>query len=139
MNQVFEILSQKTSGRGLYDITPIIKKWLHQQTLSDGLLTLNILHTSASLLINENYDSDVLVDLENFFSRLVKDGDDNFIHTAEGDDDMPAHIRTALTQTNLSIPIKNKKMILGTWQGIFVYEHRYNDFSRKISIHFFGE
>lgn len=139
MNQVFEILSQKTSGRGLYDITPIIKKWLSQQTLSDGLLTLNILHTSASLLINENYDSDVLVDLENFFSRLVKDGDDNFIHTAEGDDDMPAHIRTALTQTNLSIPIKNKKMILGTWQGIFVYEHRYNDFSRKISIHFFGE
>lgn len=109
MNQVFEILSQKTSGRGLYDITPIIKKWLSQQTLSDGLLTLNILHTSASLLINENYDSDVLVDLENFFSRLVKDGDDNFIHTAEGDDDMPAHIRTALTQTNLSIPIKNKK------------------------------
>ena len=108
MNQIYDVISQNTSGRGLYDITPQLKKWLNDQVLTNGLLTLNIQHTSASLLINENYDSDVLIDLENFFARLVKDGDENFIHTTEGDDDMPAHIRTALTQTNLSIPIKNK-------------------------------
>ena len=139
MNQVFEILSQKTSGRGLYDITPIIKKWLSQQTLSDGLLTLNILHTSASLLINENYDSDVLVDLENFFSRLVKDGDDNFIHTAEGDDDMPAHIKSALTNNQISLSIKNGELFIGTWQGIYLFEHRLNTHTRTVIHHFLGD
>jgi len=139
MNQIYDVISQNTSGRGLYDITPQLKKWLNDQVLTNGLLTLNIQHTSASLLINENYDSDVLIDLENFFARLVKDGDENFIHTTEGDDDMPAHIRTALTQTNLSIPIKNKVMMLGTWQGIFIYEHRYHVFNRKVTVHFIGE
>ena len=120
MNQIYDVISQNTSGRGLYDITPQLKKWLNDQVLTNGLLTLNIQHTSASLLINENYDSDVLIDLENFFARLVKDGDENFIHTTEGDDDMPAHIRTALTQTNLSIPIKNKVMMLGTCK-VYLY------------------
>jgi len=139
MLQIFDVIIEKTSGRGIYDITPKLKKWLLKQNFTNGLLTLNIQHTSASLLINENYDPDVLVDLESFFSRLVSDGDPNFIHTTEGPDDMPAHIRTALTQTNVCIPIKNRELIIGTWQGIFLYEHRYQDFIRKVSLHFIGE
>ena len=96
-------------------------------------------HTSASLLINENYDPDVLVDLESFFERLVPDGDPLFIHTAEGKDDMPAHIRAALTQTTLSIPIRQGKVALGQWQGIFLYEHRYHSHDRRILMHIIGE
>ena len=139
MKQNFDELALNTKGRGLYDITPRIIDWAKKQEINDGLLTLLIQHTSASLLINENYDSDVQKVLESFFSRLVKDGDTMFIHTIEGDDDMPAHIRTALTQTNLSIPIKNKKMLLGQWQGIYIFEHRYNEFTRKVKIHLIGE
>ena len=139
MKQSFDELGLSTKGRGLYDITTSIIDWVDKQEIQDGLLTLLIQHTSASLLINENYDSDVQKDLESFFSRLVKDGDKLFTHTIEGDDDMPAHIRTALTQTNLSIPIKNKKMLLGQWQGIYIFEHRYNDFNRKVKIHLIGE
>ena len=139
MSQSFDEIVLYTKGRGLYDITTSIIDWVDKQEIQDGLLTLLIQHTSASLLINENYDSDVQKDLESFFSRLVKDGDKLFTHTIEGDDDMPAHIRTALTQTNLSIPIKNKKMLLGQWQGIYIFEHRYNDFNRKVKIHLIGE
>ena len=139
MKQSFDELGLSTKGRGLYDITTSIIDWVDKQEIQDGLLTLLIQHTSASLLINENYDSDVQKDLESFFSRLVKDGDKLFTHTIEGDDDMPAHIRTALTQTNLSIPIKNKKMLLGQWQGIYIFEHRYNEFDRKVKIHLIGE
>ena len=105
MRQLFGEISKKTKGRGLYDITPEVKSWIQNESLMNGLLTMNILHTSASLMVNENYDPDVLIDMENFFSRLVVDGDPNFIHTTEGQDDMPAHIRTALTQTQLSVPI----------------------------------
>ena len=105
MNQYFGELVKQTNGRKLYDITNEIVDWVNQQPVSNGLLTLNIQHTSASLLVNENYDYDVQIDLDKFFSKIVIDGDDIFSHTAEGDDDMPAHIRTALTQTNLSIPI----------------------------------
>ena len=139
MKQCFDEIALQTEGRGLYDVTPKIIDWVDKQEIQDGLLTLLIQHTSASLLVNENYDSDVQRDLENFFSRLVKDGDSLFTHTIEGDDDMPAHIRTALTQTNLSIPIKNKKMLLGQWQGVYVFEHRYNEFDRKVKIHLIGE
>ena len=139
MKQCFDEIALQTEGRGLYDVTPKIIDWVDKQEIQDGLLTLLIQHTSASLLLNENYDSDVQTDLENFFSRLVKDGDSLFTHTIEGDDDMPAHIRTALTQTNLSIPIKNKKMLLGQWQGVYVFEHRYNEFDRKVKIHPIGE
>jgi secondary thiamine-phosphate synthase enzyme len=139
MTQSFDEIVLYTKGRGLYDITASIIDWVDKQEIQDGLLTLLIQHTSASLLINENYDSDVQKDLESFFSRLVKDGDKLFTHTIEGDDDMPAHIRTALTQTNLSIPIKNKKMLLGQWQGIYIFEHRYNEFDRKVKIHLIGE
>ena len=139
MKQCFDEIALQTEGRGLYDVTPKIIDWIDKQEIQDGLLTLLIQHTSASLLVNENYDSDVQTDLESFFSRLVKDGDRLFTHTIEGDDDMPAHIRTALTQTNLSIPIKNKKMLLGQWQGVYVFEHRYNEFDRKVKIHLIGE
>jgi len=139
MRQLFSEISKKTKGRGLYDITPEVKSWIQNESLLNGLLTMNILHTSASLMVNENYDPDVLIDMENFFSRLVVDGDPHFIHTTEGPDDMPAHIRTALTQTQLSIPIHQGQINLGTWQGLFVFEHRYHDFSRKIALHFIGD
>jgi len=139
MKQNFDEITFYTKGRGLYDITFLIIDWTKKQEIQDGLLTLLIQHTSASLLVNENYDSDVQKDLESFFSRLVKDGDSLFVHTIEGDDDMPAHIRTALTQTNLSIPIKNKKLLLGQWQGIYIFEHRYNEFDRKVRIHLIGQ
>jgi secondary thiamine-phosphate synthase enzyme len=139
MRQLFSEISKKTKGRGLYDITPEVKSWIQNESLLNGLLTMNILHTSASLMINENYDPDVLIDMENFFSRLVVDGDPHFIHTTEGQDDMPAHIRTALTQTQLSVPIQQGQIKLGTWQGLFVFEHRYHDFSRKIALHFIGD
>ena len=139
MRQLFSEISKKTKGRGLYDITPEVKIWIQNESLLNGLLTMNILHTSASLMVNENYDPDVLIDMENFFSRLVVDGDPHFIHTTEGQDDMPAHIRTALTQTQLSVPIQQGQIKLGTWQGLFVFEHRYHDFSRKIALHFIGD
>jgi len=139
MKQCFDELITNTKGRGLYDITPQIISWVGNQEIQDGLLTLLIQHTSASLLVNENYDSDVQRDLESFFSRLVKDGDSLFTHSIEGDDDMPAHVRTALTQTNLSIPTKNRSMLLGQWQGIYIFEHRYNNFERKVKIHLIGE
>lgn len=139
MRQLFSEILKKTKGRGLYDITPEVKSWIQNESLLNGLLTMNILHTSASLMVNENYDPDVLIDMENFFSRLVVDGDPHFIHTTEGQDDMPAHIRTALTQTQLSVPIQQGQIKLGTWQGLFVFEHRYHDFSRKIALHFIGD
>jgi|TARA_B110000259_G_scaffold158599_1_gene181090 secondary thiamine-phosphate synthase enzyme len=139
MKQCFDELVINTKGRGLYDITSQTISWVENQEIQDGLLTLLIQHTSASLLVNENYDSDVQRDLESFFSRLVKDGDSLFTHTIEGDDDMPAHVRTALTQTNLSIPTKNRSMLLGQWQGIYIFEHRYNNFERKVKIHLIGE
>jgi secondary thiamine-phosphate synthase enzyme len=113
--------------------------WAANSGLKKGLLTLYIQHTSASLLINENYDPDVLVDMETFFERLVRDGDPMFIHTAEGRDDMPAHIRSALTQTSISIPFLDGKVALGTWQGIFLYEHRFAAHTRNVLLHLIAE
>ena len=139
IKQSFGELCIQTIGRDLYDITADIKIWIQKQDVKNGLLTIQILHTSASLLINENYDPDVLIDLKSFFDRLVQDGDELFTHITEGKDDMPAHMRTALTQTNLSIPIKSRKLLLGQWQGIFLFEHRLNNFSRKINIHYIGD
>jgi secondary thiamine-phosphate synthase enzyme len=139
MKQLNQTLAIQTSGRHFYDVTQKVLDWAEQSNFKEGLLTLYVQHTSASLLINENYDRDVLVDLESFFERLVPDGDPLFIHTAEGQDDMPAHIRTALTQTSLSIPIKEGKVALGQWQGIFLYEHRYQSHERRILMHVIGE
>ena len=139
MQQFIQKISVKAHGRSLYDITPQVLAWASGLGLQTGLLTLYIQHTSASLLINENYDSDVLVDMETFFNRLVPDGDSLFIHTAEGTDDMPAHVRSALTQTSLSIPIMEGKVALGQWQGIFMFEHRHADMTRRVLLHALGE
>jgi secondary thiamine-phosphate synthase enzyme len=139
MRQFTQQISVKAQGRKFYDITPQVLAWANSLGLSTGLLTLYIQHTSASLLINENYDSDVLVDLEAFFNRLVPDGDSLFIHTVEGPDDMPAHVRTALTQTSLSIPLIEAKVALGQWQGIFLFEHRQMPATRRIIMHLIGE
>ncbi|MGB7815820.1 MAG: secondary thiamine-phosphate synthase enzyme YjbQ [Methylotenera sp.] len=139
MQQFTHQISVKAQGRRLYDITPQVLNWANGLGLHTGLLTLYIQHTSASLLINENYDSDVLVDMEAFFNRLVPDGDSLFIHTVEGPDDMPAHVRTALTQISLSIPIIEAKIALGQWQGIFLFEHRHMLATRRIILHAIGD
>ena len=139
MRQYTQQISIKTQARKLYDITPQVLNWANGLGVSTGLLTLYIQHTSASLLINENYDADVLVDMEAFFNRLVPDGDSLFIHTVEGPDDMPAHVRTALTQTSLSIPMIEGKASLGQWQGIFLFEHRHMHATRHIILHVLGE
>jgi secondary thiamine-phosphate synthase enzyme len=139
MHQLTHQITVKTNGRRLYDITREVCSWAANSAMATGVLTLYIQHTSASLLINENYDSDVLVDMERFFARLVPDGDPLFIHTVEGPDDMPAHVRTALTQTSLSIPLIDGKLALGQWQGIFLYEHRLMPYSRKVILHLVGE
>ena len=139
MRQAFHELSLRTQGRGLYDFTAEVTAWIGREKFQNGLVTLHLRHTSASLLIQENADPDVRVDLENFFARLVPDGDPLFIHTSEGDDDMPAHIRTALTTVNLSLPLHQGRLALGTWQGIYVWEHRGTPHFRKVALHFMGE
>ena len=139
LRQSFHELKIATHGRGLYEFTRDMEKWLAQNQFTDGLLTLQVRHTSASLLIQENADPDVRRDLEAFFERLVPDGDPLFVHTAEGDDDMPAHVRSALTAVNLSLPVRAGKPALGTWQGIYLWEHRTHPHSRHVALHFIGE
>jgi secondary thiamine-phosphate synthase enzyme len=139
MRQLTTQITIQTQGRRLYDVTDQVCAWAASSGLKTGLLTVYIQHTSASLLINENYDSDVIADLERFFARLVPDGDRLFVHTIEGPDDMPAHVRTALTQTHLSIPLIDGKPALGTWQGIFLYEHRHEAATRRLVLHLIGE
>ena len=139
MRQAFHELIIATRGRGLREFTADVECWMAEQSFRDGLLTLHLRHTSASLLIQENADPDVRRDLDAFFARLVPDGDRLFIHTAEGDDDMPAHIRTALTAVNLSIPVHGGRLALGTWQGIYLWEHRTHPHSRRVTLHFIGE
>ena len=129
----------QTDGRRLYDITEQVRKWVTSAGFDSALLTLYIRHTSASLLIQENYDPVVLEDMERFFNRLVPQGDSLFHHTTEGPDDMPAHIRSALTQVSLSIPVHENKPALGTWQGIFLYEHRTKGHLRTVLCHLIGE
>src|SRR5882757_4139348 len=139
LRQALHELRISTRGRGLYEFTGEVAALISKNGFKNGLLTLHLRHTSASLLIQENADPDVRRDLENFFARLVRDGDPIFVHTAEGDDDMPAHIRTALTAVNLSIPLHNSRLTLGTWQGIYVWEHRIAPHSRHVALHFIGE
>ena len=139
MHQTFHELNLATRGRGLLEITSEVASWITQHHFMNGLLTLHLRHTSASLLIQENADPDVRRDLDAFFARLVRDGDPLFIHTAEGDDDMPAHIRTALTTVNLSLPVQAGRLALGTWQGIYLWEHRTHPHSRRLLLHFIGE
>ena len=139
LRQSFHELTISTRGRGLYDFTDEVESWVASNKFKDGLITLHLRHTSASLLIQENADPDVRGDLERFFKRLVPDGDSIFVHTCEGDDDMPAHIRTALTTVNLSLPLQGGRLALGTWQGIYLWEHRKAPHSRRVAIHFVGE
>jgi secondary thiamine-phosphate synthase enzyme len=139
VRQAFHELTLATRGRGLIEFTGEVEAWVAREKFRDGLLTLHLKHTSASLLIQENADPDVRVDLENFFARLVPDGDRLFVHTCEGDDDMPAHIRTALTTVNLSLPLRAGELALGTWQGIYLWEHRHTPHTRKVLLHFIGE
>jgi secondary thiamine-phosphate synthase enzyme len=139
MRQLTSQLNVSTRGRRLYDITSEVVGWAREAGISTGMLTLYIQHTSASLLINENYDPDVIADLERFFARLVPDGDPLFVHVDEGSDDMPAHVRTALTQTHLCIPVLDGRPALGTWQGVFLYEHRRAPHQRRVLLHLIGE
>jgi secondary thiamine-phosphate synthase enzyme len=125
----------ETRGRGLYEFTDGVTAWVSAQARGTGLLTLFLRHTSASLLIQENADPDVLADLETFFAGLVPDDPALYRHTTEGPDDMPAHIRAALTQTQLTIPVSGGAPVLGTWQGIFLYEHRTAPHVRKVAFH----
>jgi secondary thiamine-phosphate synthase enzyme len=139
MRQAFHDLVIATRGRSFIELTRDVQKWIAANHFRDGLLTLHLRHTSASLLIQENADPDVRRDFEAFFARLVPDGDRLFIHDAEGDDDMPAHIRTVLTTVNLSIPVREGWPVLGTWQGIYLWEHRTHPHSRQVVLHFIGE
>ena len=128
-----------TRGRGLYEITDRVTGFVGDQAIQTGLVTLHLQHTSASLLIQENADPEVRHDLDRFFARLVPDGDPLFQHTSEGEDDMPAHVRTALTTVNLSIPVVRGQLALGTWQGIYVWEHRTCPHRRRVILHLLGE
>jgi secondary thiamine-phosphate synthase enzyme len=139
MRQERHTLEVGTRGRGLFPFGAAVTDWLASIHAEDGLLTLFIQHTSASLLIQENADPDVLADLERFFEKLVRDGDPMFRHVAEGPDDMPSHVRAALTQTSLSIPVAGGKMTLGTWQGLYLYEHRHRGHARRVVLHYLGQ
>jgi len=139
LRQAYHELTITTRGRGLYEFTNDVAGWVADNDFQNGLVTLHLKHTSASLLIQENADPDVRRDLDHFFARLVRDGDPLFIHTAEGEDDMAAHIRTALTAVNLSLPLHRGRLALGTWQGIYVWEHRRAPHSRRVALQFIGE
>ena len=139
MRQAIHEISVPTRGKGLVAITPQVRAWVQASGIRQGLLTLFIRHTSASLLIQENFDPTVQTDLERFLSRLVPEGDPIYEHTLEGADDMPAHVRAALTQTHLAIPVSDGHPVLGTWQGIYVFEHRRGAQTRNVVLHLLGE
>lgn len=139
MRQATHEISIKTNGRGLHNINEAVVSWAHAQKMATGLLTVFIRHTSASLVIQENADPDVLTDLNAFFNRVVPDGDPQYRHSSEGDDDMPAHIRSALTQTQISIPLVNERLALGTWQDIYLFEHRTAPHQRQVVLHLSGD
>ena len=139
MRQSFGSHIVDTRGRGIYEFTSAAIRFVQDSKIENGLLTLHVRHTSASLLIQENADPTVKLDLENFFARLAPDGDAIYEHDMEGPDDMPAHIRSALTPVNLSIPLNGGRLVLGTWQGIYLWEHRAHPHRRQISLHIIGE
>ena len=139
MRQLFHDIIINTNGRGFYNFTDETLEWIDKQKISNGILNVNILHTSASLVIQENADPDVLEDLENFFDKLVPMDKKLYKHIAEGKDDMPAHIRSTLTNNQLTLSLKNKKLMLGTWQGLYLFEHRLTEHSRTLSHHLIGD
>jgi len=134
-----ETVSIITPGRGTTDITPLLVRQLKQSGITTGICNIFIQHTSASLILCENADPAVRVDLETFMSSLIKDGDPAFRHDTEGADDMPAHIRSILTDSSLTVPVSNGRFMLGTWQGIYLYEHRHSGFNRRVLITLYGE
>ena len=138
MRQAFLTIRVSTNGPGLYDVTDKVMAFVQTEKIADGLLTCYIRHTSASLLIQENADPDVLKDLKDFFSQLAKKGMD-YRHIAEGPDDMPSHIRAALTQTSIGIPVRDGKPALGTWQGLYLFEHRDAPHRREVLLHYIGD
>lgn len=139
MRQFTHVLRIDTRGKGLYEFTAPLARWVEACGAGAGLLTLFVRHTSASLLIQENADPDVRHDLEAFFARLVPEGDARYQHRLEGPDDMPAHIRSALTQTHLAIPIMQGRLALGTWQGVYLYEHRRAPQQREVVAHLLSD
>ena len=139
MQQVFHEININTTGQGLYDFTKKTVSWLNSQKIVNGILNINILHTSASLVIQENADPDVLYDLKNFFDKLAPMDNKLYKHTTEGKDDMPAHIKSALTNNQLTLSFKDKKLMLGTWQGLYLFEHRIEQHTRTLTHHLIGD
>ena len=139
MQQIFHEINIITKGQGLYDFTEQTLNWLKKQKINNGILNINILHTSASLVIQENADPNVLHDLKDFFDKLAPMDNKLYKHTTEGKDDMPAHIKSALTNNQLTLSIKNKQLMLGTWQGLYLFEHRLKQHNRTLSHHLIGD
>lgn len=139
MKQEFYNLKINTNGQRLYEFTDQTLNWIEKNNLKNGILNLSIQHTSASIIVQENADPDVQTDLINYFDKLAPMDNKLYIHTTEGKDDMPAHIKSALTNNQISLSVKNKELLLGTWQGIYLFEHRLNSQQRTIIHHFIGE
>ena len=139
MRQEFLNLQIKTNGQNLYEFTYKTIDWIKEKKLKNGILNLSIQHTSASLIVQENADPDVQTDLLNYFDKMVPMNNKLYVHTAEGKDDMPAHIKSALTNNQISLSIKKNELLLGTWQGLYLFEHRIENQDRKIIHHFIGE
>ena len=139
MKQEFYNLKINTNGQRLYEFTDQTLNWIEKNNLKNGILNLSIQHTSASIIVQENADPDVQTDLINYFDKLAPMNNELYIHTTEGKDDMPAHIKSALTNNQISLSVKNKELLLGTWQGLYLFEHRINPHQRTIIHHFMGE
>ena len=138
MKQEFFNLEIKTNGQKLYEFTDEAIIWIKENNLNNGIINLSIQHTSASLIVQENADPDVQIDLINYFNKLVPMDNSLYAHTAEGDDDMPAHIKSSLTNNQITLSIKDGNLLLGTWQGLYLFEHRFNSQSRRVIFHFIG-
>ncbi len=139
MKQAQTTLTIHTNGRGFTNFTRELQSWIAEQGIQTGVVTLFVQHTSCSLMIQENADPDVLTDMEMFMNKLIQDGDPDFLHRDEGDDDMSAHIRMALTNVSLNIPVSQGRAALGIWQAVYLYEHRYAPMQRKVLLHIVGE
>ena len=139
MKQTFYELNINTNSQNLYELTPEILSWIEKNNFTNGILNLSIMHTSASLIIQENADPDVKTDLLNYFNKLVPMNEKDYIHSTEGKDDMPAHIKSSITNNQILLSIKEKKLLLGTWQGIFLFEHRIHPQQRTVVLHYLGD
>ena len=139
MIQKFYTLEIKTTGQKLYEFTDKTIEWVNKLNIKNGILNLSIQHTSASIIVQENADPDVQIDLINYFNKLVPMNNDLYVHTSEGIDDMPSHIKSTLTNNQISLSVKNGNLLLGTWQGLYLFEHRIENHKRSIIHHFIGE